>query len=119
MEGCSGTGRGLVPYTRERPMNRNQSWRVIAALGIGIVLAVRAGAVSHAATASRGLPDNPTQQETQAPDRNIDRAAPRDLRDRGSVQRGGGRLERRLDFLHRQINIRANQERLWNRFADA
>jgi LTXXQ motif family protein len=113
-------------------MNRIGSRRDLAALGIGLLLAVTAASpFADAQTAPRPLPANPqaqdrtpsSQQDAEPQDRGDaqpDRRGDvqRDRRD-GRFARGGNRLERRLDFLHSELRITQAQERLWDDFSNA
>jgi hypothetical protein len=105
-------------------MNSKQSRRLLAVLGIGAVLTLAAGAASFGAqTTPRDLPASPPQSETQTQNRDqgtqgLRPYAPRD-RDGGRFGRRGNPVERRLAFLHERLNIRANQETVWDSFADA
>jgi hypothetical protein len=98
-------------------MNSRHSRRVLAALGVGVALTLAAGATSFGAqTGPRELQGNPSNEQPlpgRAQDRQVNR------RDGATVERRGDRLERRLNFLHQQLHIRANQEGVWNRFADS
>jgi hypothetical protein len=94
------------------------SRRAIAALGIGMALAMSAGInASSAQTGPRVLPSSPEYQDP-APDQ--DRQADQNF---GSANRGdrfaspGERLERRLAFLHTQLRITPAQERGWQALA--
>jgi hypothetical protein len=94
------------------------SRRRLAALGIGMALAMSAGiTASPAQTGPRVLPSSPEYQD-RAPDqdRQLDRSfGPANRGDRfaGPEQR----LERRLAFLHTQLRITPAQERGWQALA--
>jgi hypothetical protein len=99
-------------------MNRMSSRRGIAALGIGMALAMSAGiTASSAQTGPRVLPSSPEYQD-RAPDQ--DRQPERNF---GPANRGDRfaspeeRLERRLAFLHTQLRITPAQERGWQALA--
>ena len=98
-------------------MNRIASRSPIAALGIGLVVAIAGAQVSVAQP--RSLPANPQTQD-RAPDRQDQQY---DRRDGGQYDSRAGRrdedrLERRLAFLHSQLRITAAQEPSWVAFAN-
>jgi len=96
-------------------MSRITSRRAFVPLGIAMALAVAAGVQSYAAqTAPQTLPATP-QNQNRGPDQQSDRqsAAPDDQR-----SERGGRLERRLAFLHTRLEITPAQDPAWTAFAD-
>ena len=108
-------------------MNRNIARRGMAALGLGMAIALSAGiSASSAQTGPRVLPSSPDYQDRalDQPDRQYDRNyLPKDhdfgpnARDNDRSVRPEERLERRLEFLHAQLRIVPAQERAWQTFA--
>jgi hypothetical protein len=102
-------------------MNYKAFRRVALALGVSSVVILTAVTSYGAQTAPRGLPESPPSQDQNDGQYG---AAPPQASPQG--QRGALRpfqrrspVERRLEYLHGQLRIRANQERLWNDFAAA
>jgi hypothetical protein len=107
-------------------MNRIASPRAIAALGLGLAMAMSAGIPAGSAQPGpRPLPN--LQNQDRGVDRQPDRAFDRrdDRQNGGQSDRRDGRgfgedrLERRLTYLHTQLRIAPAQERAWMTFADA
>jgi hypothetical protein len=111
-----------MPFTKEYPMNSLKSSRLLAALGIGAAMTLLAGAASYAQTAPRGLPASPPQSQSQPQaqpeDRDSGTQGLRPYAPRDREARRAGRLDRRLDALHERLNIRSDQEGVWNSFAN-
>ena len=103
-------------------MNRIASPRAIAALGLGLVMAMSAAIQAGSAqTEPRSLPNlqNQDRGPDPQPDRQFDRRDDRQS-DRQSDRRDGrGFVERRLTDLHAQLRIAPAQERAWLAFAGA
>ncbi len=102
--------------------------RALAALGFSLLATVAgidvAAAASQPASSVRvsaldSQPDRassrPPNARTDQPDRALPPADRRDTRD---SFRGNDRLERRLSFLHSELRIREDQQRLWDDFAN-
>ena len=103
-------------------MNRITSRCGMAALGLGMAIAMSAGIqASSAQPGPRVLPSSPQYQD-QAPeqqqDRQFDRDYGQDGRDANRFVRPGERLERRLEFLHGELRITPAQERAWQIFTN-
>lgn len=96
----------------------------VAALGLGVTLALAAGVQSGSAQpVPRSLPANP-QTQNAVPGGGQDQQYDRRDNRRGDRQGGArrfveNRIERRLTFLHDQLRITSAQEPVWVRFADA
>ena len=122
-------------------MNVEHSRRVLVALGTGVALSLIAATASFGAQSAprldpadapprsagpaeqRPLPPPPQsrEQRERRDDARNDRRDDRrfDRRDDGRLAGRGDMLERRLDFLHERLRIRANQESVWRDFAGA
>ena len=105
-------------------MNRTASRRTVAALGIGLAVALAGTQISVAQPGPRPLPANPQAQD-RAPDRQdqqYDRPGDRQYRGQYDTRAGRGdredRLERRLAFLHTQLRITPAQEPGWVAFTN-
>ena len=102
-------------------MNYKAFRRVAVALGVSSVAILTAVTSYGAQTTPRGLPASPpsqSQNDSQA-GAPAPQANPQDQRGNFRPFVSRSPLERRLDYLHDRLRIRANQERLWNDFADA